>query len=77
MVNSTKVSPNDRPVASFYDPVRDDVRLAKRGPLRYACPECSKVFDRPSSLEIHLIIHTGEQRTYLVLAGPHVSYLTS
>jgi hypothetical protein len=72
---------NKRPGPVFYDPVRQDVRLPAPKPGRRSgpsiCPVCLKVFDRPSGVETHLVTHTGEQRMYLVLAGPHVSYLTS
>ncbi|KAI0321454.1 hypothetical protein OF83DRAFT_1080923 [Amylostereum chailletii] len=31
---------------------------------RHACPMCYKAFDRPSTLNKHLLVHTGEKRMF-------------
>lgn len=39
----------------------------KKNDRRHKCTVCGKLFNRPSSLKIHLTTHTGERRGYFLL----------
>ncbi|KAF8311790.1 uncharacterized protein EI90DRAFT_2952941, partial [Cantharellus anzutake] len=51
-------SGGERTYFSIYDP--DGTRPHPR-PKRYGCPQCTKMFDRPSARDLHILVHTGEK----------------
>ena len=46
--------------------VRDEIVAESHGVVKtrkyHMCPVCNKIFDKPSRLKTHIVIHTGERK---------------
>lgn len=49
--------------------------LSSQKPRVFKCDTCEKAFAKPSQLERHSRIHTGDTRNYFYLAGFSCEYL--
>lgn len=59
----SKLTVDDNGRSHFEDVGSSNFRTDGRG-KKHQCPQCSKRFNRPSSLRIHVNTHTGARRTY-------------
>lgn len=50
------------PNVAAQDVAEDVSAKTMKNDRRHVCPNCSKRFNRPSSLKIHISTHTGERR---------------
>lgn len=67
-VEETAITSTDSRVADVTDAVSDDGEVSGgTAGKKHICPTCSKRFNRPSSLRIHVNTHTGATRELLYL----------